>query len=64
MTDREAVYKIAGAVIMILFLWIFMPALIIWAINTLFGTCIPITIKTWLAAAVLQWAVRPAHKEG
>jgi len=64
MTDREAVYKIAGAVIMILFLWIVMPALIIWAINTLLGTCIPITIKTWLAAALLQWAVRPAHKEG
>ena len=64
MTDKEAVYKIAGAVIMILFIWIVFPALIIWSLNTLSGTCIPITIKTWLAAALLQWAVRPAHKEG
>jgi hypothetical protein len=30
------------------------PVLAIWAVNTLFGTSIAITLKTWLAAFVLM----------
>ena len=38
------------AVIMILVMIIGSPFATIWAVNTLFGTGIPITLTTWLAA--------------
>jgi len=33
------------------------PIAAIWALNTLFGLAIPLTFKTWLAAAVLSATV-------
>jgi hypothetical protein len=33
------------------------PSLAIWALNTLFGTAIPYTRETWIAALVLMFIV-------
>lgn len=34
------------------------PVLFIWAVNTLFGTAIPLMFKTWLAGLILLLVVR------
>lgn len=36
-----------------IFLW---PLALAWAINTLFGTTIPISFTTWLAIIIVFWA--------
>jgi len=41
----------------ILALIIFMPFLVIWALNTLFGLTIGYTLKTWFATFVLCMVV-------
>jgi len=35
------------------FVW---PLVLLWAINLLFGTAIPLTFWTWLAVLVITWA--------
>lgn len=44
----ETLIVVAGA--MFLFWW---PFAMIWSINTLFGTNIPMTLKTWVATVAL-----------
>ena len=36
---------------------VFVPLLLLWALNTLFGVAIAYTFKTWLAALILGGAV-------
>ena len=46
------------AVIVFVLGWsIVVPLVCIWAVNTLFGTAIPFTFTTWLAAAILSTVV-------
>lgn len=50
--------KIVAVIVLILGLFIFVPILIIWALNTLFGQGIALTFKTWLAAFILGALVK------
>ena len=50
--DGEVVLGIALAFLFVV-LVIVMPMAAIWAVNTLFGTMIPYTFKTWLASLIL-----------
>lgn len=38
---------------LIVVLVIFMPIIVMWCVDTLFGTNIPINLKTWFAAFLL-----------
>lgn len=44
---------IAGVVLLVAAVLIFVPLGAIWALNVLFGLGIPATLKTWAAAAIL-----------
>lgn len=49
-------FSVAGLIlftIMVMFLAMLSPICVIWAINTLFGTSIAFTFKTWLAMYIL-----------
>ncbi len=45
--------------LLIAILW---PIGIIWAINQLFETSIPMTFTTWLACIILVWAIKTIRK--
>lgn len=49
-----ASFGILGLVVFVLAMIIFGPFVTIWAVNTIFGTTIAFTFKTWLAAIWLQ----------
>jgi len=40
-------------VLLVIFVVIFFPIGVIWALNVLFGLTIPITLKTWAAILIL-----------
>lgn len=50
MDSKAAVILVALAVVAVV---VFGPIASIWAVNALFGTAIPFTLKTWAAALVL-----------
>lgn len=50
---EESISLLLLSLLILLFV-LFWPIAAIWAINTLFGTAIPMSFKTWLAAVVLM----------
>ena len=55
--DRSNLLAGIGIVVLVLLVIVFGPLGGIWAVNTLFGTDIPFTLKTWAAALVLTGIV-------
>lgn len=54
MVSSDMVLLMSVLVILMLILG---PFLTIWAVNVLFGTAIPFTLKTWFASLILSGAV-------
>ena len=50
---EESISLLLLSLLILLFV-LFWPIAAIWALNTLFGTAIPMSFKTWLAAVVLM----------
>ena len=50
---EESISLLLISLLILLFV-LFWPIAAIWAINTLFGTSIPMSFKPWLAAVVLM----------
>ncbi len=46
---------IIGSAFAFLLLW---PLLLVWAINTLFGTTVPLTFTTWVAVLMLFYGIK------
>jgi len=53
MFDDQEIGFIIFVIVLIIAAMIFLPLLAIWSVNTLFGTSIVFTIKTWFASLVL-----------
>jgi hypothetical protein len=60
--DTSVTYNPILSLIIITGKYILFPLLFIWSVNTLFGTIIPFTIKTWLASVILIIVIRFAVK--
>lgn len=53
--DPLIVLLIALAALVVVFLW---PLAMIWSVNVLFGTEIPLSFRTWLATVILVSLLR------
>jgi hypothetical protein len=57
--------KTIGIIVVVALLLFVMPLAFIWALNTLFPVlAIPMTVETWLAAFIVQAAIRSTVKVG